>query len=163
MTSEEQWEQMRVYAYQYALGLTKGRVQLAEDLAQDAMLSLIRVPTKIDGTVWRAFVQKVVYRRWVDYWRKPYNVREKTTATGEMDRHYVAVVHVPREPYGDDMKAALDALTPEIRECVWSVVVDGYTHQETADRLNIPLGTVLSRVYRGKAHLKHQLEKTHAN
>jgi len=65
--------------------------------------------------------------------------------------------------YDDETKAALDAMPPEMRECVMSVLVDGYTHQETAERFDLPLGTVLSRVYRGKHHLKRELEKTHAN
>ena len=52
------------------------------------------------------------------------------------------------DEYTDEVQAALDLLPPELRETLLLVVVGELTHQEAADLLGIPLGTVLSRVSR---------------
>ena len=51
----------------------------------------------------------------------------------------------------DEMQGALNRLPVELRETLLLVVVGELTHQETADLLDIPLGTVLSRVSRARA------------
>ena len=56
--------------------------------------------------------------------------------------------------YTDEMQRALDRLPSEIRETLLLVVVGELTHQEVADLLKIPLGTVLSRVSRGRVRLR---------
>ena len=54
-----------------------------------------------------------------------------------------------RDEYTDEVQAALDQLPRELRETLLLVVVGELTHQEAADLLDVPLGTVLSRVSRG--------------
>jgi RNA polymerase sigma-70 factor, ECF subfamily len=65
--------------------------------------------------------------------------------------------------FTDEMQAALSELPPELRESLLLVVVGELTHQETANALGVPLGTVLSRVSRARTRLrKHLLALSHA-
>ncbi len=52
------------------------------------------------------------------------------------------------------MQHALDRLPLELRESLLLVVVAELTHQEVADMLGVPLGTVLSRVSRARQRLR---------
>jgi RNA polymerase sigma-70 factor (ECF subfamily) len=56
--------------------------------------------------------------------------------------------------YTDEMQRALNRLPTELRECLLLVVVGELTHQEVADLLSVPLGTVLSRVSRARGRLR---------
>jgi RNA polymerase sigma-70 factor, ECF subfamily len=53
---------------------------------------------------------------------------------------------------------ALQALKPEFRSVIVLRLIDGYSTEETADILNIPVGTVLSRLARAQEKLRQQLE-----
>ena len=56
--------------------------------------------------------------------------------------------------FTDEMQHALNRLPQELRESLLLVVVGELTHQEVADMLGVPLGTVLSRVSRGRQRLR---------
>ena len=62
-----------------------------------------------------------------------------------------------RDEYTDQMQRALGRLPKELRESLLLVVVGELTHQEAADLLGVPLGTVLSRVSRGRKRLRQYL------
>ncbi len=62
--------------------------------------------------------------------------------------------------FTDEMQQALAALPDELRESLLLVVVGELTHQETADALGVPLGTVLSRVSRARQRLRKELRAT---
>ncbi len=57
----------------------------------------------------------------------------------------------------DDLQRAVDALPDAYRIAVVLVEVEGCTYQEVAELLDIPLGTVRSRVHRGRAILQKAL------
>lgn len=62
--------------------------------------------------------------------------------------------------YTDEMQFALKQLSPELRESLLYVIVGELTHQETADVLGVPLGTVLSRVSRARRRLRQHFLAT---
>lgn len=62
-----------------------------------------------------------------------------------------------RDDFTDEMQHALGRLPQDLRETLLLVVVGELTHQETADLLEIPLGTVLSRVSRARKRLREYL------
>ncbi|GAA4424859.1 hypothetical protein GCM10023155_11380 [Bremerella cremea] len=69
-------------------------------------------------------------------------------------------LEAPQEPeqgFSDEMQAALQSLSNELREAILLVVVGELTHQEAADLLEVPLGTILSRVSRARKKLHHEL------
>lgn len=55
--------------------------------------------------------------------------------------------------------AALDTIAPEFRAVLMLVVVEGHSYQEVADMLNIPLGTVMSRLSRARNVLREKLRQ----
>ena len=61
------------------------------------------------------------------------------------------------EGFTDEMQRALAELPMELRESLLLVVVGELTHQETANVLGVPLGTVLSRVSRARERLRAEL------
>jgi RNA polymerase sigma-70 factor (ECF subfamily) len=60
----------------------------------------------------------------------------------------------------DEMQRALAQLPTVLRESLLLVVVGELTHQETANLLGVPLGTVLSRVCRARKRLRQHLMGT---
>ena len=62
-----------------------------------------------------------------------------------------------RDTLNADLQAALDGLGEAFREVVWLRDVDELTYQEIADVLDIPIGTVMSRLSRGRKQLYEAL------
>ena len=58
-----------------------------------------------------------------------------------------------RETLDADLQAALDALPDAFREAVWLRDVEEFSYAEIAEMLGIPLGTVMSRISRGRRQL----------
>lgn len=128
----------------------------AEDIVQETMRSAWTSRERFEkGRGERAWLASILRRRVVDRWRRLGRV---PSAAGEL------VLDVPCEAedplaqeYSDEMQYALDQLSPELRESLLLVVVGELTHQQTADALGVPLGTVLSRVSRARRRLRQHL------
>jgi RNA polymerase sigma-70 factor (ECF subfamily) len=58
------------------------------------------------------------------------------------------------------VRAAMEQLRPEEREIIVLRDFDGYSYAEIAELLEIPHGTVMSRLYYARKHLKDMLEET---
>jgi RNA polymerase sigma-70 factor (ECF subfamily) len=56
-----------------------------------------------------------------------------------------------------DILAAVNQLAPEFRSVLWLVIVEGFSYKETAQMLDIPMGTVMSRLYRARRELQRWL------
>ena len=100
----------------------------------------------------RAWLASILRRRVVDRWRK-------RPAPGVVGGDFTQDIEVDGDDplandYTDEMQRALQRLPAELRECLLLVVVGELTHQEVADLMNIPLGTVLSRVSRARGRLR---------
>jgi len=52
------------------------------------------------------------------------------------------------------LRRAVDGLSPPLRQAVVATLIDGYSYQEAADLLNVPRGTVASRVHEARAQLR---------
>ena len=59
-----------------------------------------------------------------------------------------------------DLQAALDALPEAFRQAVWLRDVEELTYAEIADVLDVPIGTVMSRISRGRRALYDRLQTT---
>ena len=59
-----------------------------------------------------------------------------------------------KEILNDDLNYALGKIKPEQREIIYLVDIKGYSFKETIELLGIPLGTVTSRLHRGRQRLK---------
>jgi len=128
----------------------------AEDIVQDTFRSVWNSRASYDANrAERAWLVAILRRRVVDYWRRSgrFNL---VSADSPLE-----VSVSPEDPlsndYTDEMQHALDTLPVELKETLLLVVVSELTHQEAADLLGIPLGTVLSRVSRARSRLRETL------
>jgi len=128
----------------------------AEDLVQEAFRSAWRSRERYEaGRGDRAWLVAILRRRAVDRWRKA-----KLPSVVSTDATLEASVEADDPTaagYSDEMQAALGKLPDALRETLLYVVVAELTHQEVADMLGIPLGTVLSRVSRARQRLREYL------
>ncbi len=130
----------------------------AEDMVQEAFRSAWKSRDAYEeGRGDRAWLASILRRRVVDRWRKsgPLSV-----VSGEGREPGVEAVDPLAEGYTDEMQFALAQLPEELRETLLLVVVGELTHQEVADMLGIPLGTILSRVSRARRRLRDVLVGT---
>jgi RNA polymerase sigma-70 factor (ECF subfamily) len=128
----------------------------AEDAVQDAFRSAWKSRNRYQaGCGQRAWLISILRRRVIDRWRKT----PPPSLLGSDKPIEIAVESEQpfADSYTDEMQHALNRLTNELRESLLLVVVGELTHQEAADSLGIPLGTVLSRVSRARRRLRKYL------
>lgn len=137
----------KVKSYLVRLG---ARGAQAEDLAQDAMVAVWRRAASFDGAKAKASTWMFVIARnaWIDRLR-----REKVELAY---RGYVEAPEQSSDEAPDDaaarvqteeqMRAALDVLSEEQRQVVQLAFYEDSPHSEIAERLDLPLGTVKSRL-----------------
>ena len=129
----------------------------AEDLVQEAFRSAWKSRQAYRAGVGdRAWLASILRRRIIDRWRRLPQPRVADSDT-PLDSSVPAVDPFDQE-YSDEMQEALNHLPTELRETLLLVVVAELTHQETAELLQIPLGTVLSRVSRARVRLREALK-----
>ncbi len=128
----------------------------AEDLIQETFRSAwkSRERYRTNGGE-RAWLAAILRRRAADHWRRP-RPPLVLAAEGQIDVSYAGEDPL-RDDFSDEIQNALGRLPEDLRETLLLVVVGELTHQETADLLEIPLGTVLSRVSRARKRLREFL------
>ncbi|MDP6444337.1 MAG: RNA polymerase sigma factor [Pirellulaceae bacterium] len=128
----------------------------AEDLVQEAFRSAWKGRENYQsGRGDRAWLASILRRRAVDRWRK------KPAPTPSSDDTLLDSGVPGDDPlaneYTDEVQRALDLLPDPLRDTLLLVVVGDLTHQEVANLLDIPLGTVLSRVSRARKRMREFL------
>ncbi len=133
----------------------------AEDLVQDAYRSAWNSRRLFQhGRGERAWLTSILRRRVIDHWRRPH---PPSLLQGDQQLEVGVAGEDPlRDDISDEMQQALNRLPEELRETLLLVVVGELTHQEAADLLEIPLGTVLSRVSRARKRLREYLQAANA-
>lgn len=131
----------------------------AEDLVQETFRSAWKSRELFhEGSGQRAWLAAILRRRAIDRLRRP--APPALTADGTPPEPIDPGVDPTRDECCDDVQRALARLPDELRETLLLVVVGEMTHQEVADLLEIPLGTVLSRVNRARGRLREYLMQT---
>lgn len=128
----------------------------AEDLVQETFRSAWKSRRLFrEGLGDRAWLISILRRRTVDHWRKP--ARPVLLSDESRLEGSTPAEDMSRDEFQDEVQEALDRLPAELRETLLLVVVGELTHQEAADLLEVPLGTVLSRVSRARTRLREYL------
>jgi RNA polymerase sigma-70 factor, ECF subfamily len=128
----------------------------AEDVVQEVFRSAWKSRSLFDQSRGeRAWLATILRRRVVDHWRRTPVVN--VTPVEHPPEVSIAGFDPTEQEYTDEMQQALSRLPNELKETLLLVVVAELTHQETADLLEIPLGTVLSRVSRARTRLREAL------
>ena len=103
----------------------------------------------------RAWLASILRRRAADKWRRK---APPVVLAGENPLEVGVAAHDPAaDEFSDQVQRALAQLPDEMRETLLLVVVAELTHQEAALLLDVPLGTVLSRVSRARKRLREFL------
>ena len=133
----------------------------AEDIAQEAFLSAIRSLDRFDRRrPFGPWLHRIVVNRAID-WARARTIRGEVG--GDAIAHKEAPPSAPGDPYSKPMWAALATLSPEHRAVIVLRHVLEYTPGEIADLLDLPRGTVNSRLRRGLDRLRDALpEETDA-
>ena len=138
----------------------------AEDLFQDTLLhAYAGFGTFRAGSNLKAWLFRILYNRWVSIHRvkqrRPSEVPVDVVAERDLacgSRLPVALLSAEAEVLDalpdSAVKAALAALPEGFREAIYYSDVQGYTYSEIASMMNIPHGTVMSRVSRGRRRLR---------
>ncbi len=149
--------------YYAALDLS-GNSSDAEDVLQESALKgLRRFDSFQAGTDFKAWMMRILANTYIDLYRRR---RREKPAAAEDAVEAMADSESPLRPgdveflLPDDVERALAALPDVQRAAIVLVDVNGLTNQEAAEALGWPLGTVNSRVYRGRAELRAILRRT---
>jgi RNA polymerase sigma-70 factor (ECF subfamily) len=152
--------------YGTALRLTRNRAD-AEDLVQDTFVKALRFSDGFTpGTNLKAWLYTILHNTWRN------RRRDAARDTVEIDSPKVeAAATLPGGPEAldtperillratldADLQAALDELPDAFREAVWLRDVEEFSYAEIATMLGIPIGTVMSRISRGRRLLFEKL------
>ena len=146
--------------WRVAMSLTRNRAD-AEDLVQESLLRAYRAIDSFDGRYPRAWLLTILRnternrhrRRRPSLLSDPEIVEERGPAT-EAD---AVERRAEDREFDEAVTAALEELPENFRRVVELVDVDGLTYQEAADVLEVPLGTVMSRLHRARRRIRDVL------
>jgi RNA polymerase sigma-70 factor (ECF subfamily) len=154
--------------YGTALRLTRD-ADRAQDLVQDTYLKAFRARARFtEGTNLKAWLFTILHNTWRNRQRDRARTRidfdsEAVEAAAEtVSDVRASAVESPealllRAGLDVELRAALDRLPPAFREAVWLRDVEELSYQEVAQVLAIPVGTVMSRISRGRRQLVQEL------
>jgi RNA polymerase sigma-70 factor (ECF subfamily) len=150
--------------YAAALRLTRSPND-AEDLVQDTYLKAFRAAGQFrPGTNLRAWLFTILQNTFRNLRRD--RGRDPVDVDSEAVERLPAGADLPDPEQrlldsvmDEDVRQALDALPPAFREAVWMRDVDELSYQDIATALDVPIGTVMSRISRGRRLLLQQLRE----
>ncbi len=151
-----------------ALRLTRNRAD-AEDLTQNTVVKALRFHDHFkEGTYIKAWLLTILRNTFINEYRR----RVRRPATVELTGAEAAeesrsapeeLVHAQRadlmELLDDEVKLAIEALPPDFRGAVIMADLEEMSYKEIADVMQCPLGTVMSRLYRGRKMLRESLKQ----
>jgi RNA polymerase sigma-70 factor (ECF subfamily) len=153
--------------YGAALRLTRNAAD-AQDLVQDTYVRAFRSAKQYQpGTNLKAWLFTILHNAFRnqrrDSGRDPVDVdSDRAELAAPADPAAGPEAQLLRDALDPDLQAALDALPEAFREAVWARDVDEFSYAEIAEMLGIPVGTVMSRISRGRRMLYDTLHESRA-
>ena len=159
---EKQAERVFPSLFGTALRLTRSREE-AEDLAQEAIVRAYEAFERFDGTNFKAWMLRILTNLYINKYRQ----RQRGPQLGSLDEEGVIEPTGPEEDLPDravfdnlvgaEVEEALAKVPADFRIAVLLSDVEGMSYQEIADITGVPIGTVRSRIARGRAILRKNL------
>jgi RNA polymerase sigma-70 factor (ECF subfamily) len=144
----------------------------AEDLVQETMLKAYRAYDSFtEGTNLKAWLYRILTNTYINKYRKAQR-RPTETDLGEIEDLYLyrrmgseesaemsrsAEDQLLEGLVESDIKEAVEALPEHFRIPVLLADLEGFSYKEIADILDVPIGTVMSRLHRGRKQLQRML------
>ncbi|MBT8214707.1 MAG: sigma-70 family RNA polymerase sigma factor [Acidimicrobiia bacterium] len=156
--------------YAAALRMTRNPAD-AEDVVQETFLKAFRsYDTFTAGTNLKAWLYRILTNTYINRYRKSQR-RPSEVELGELQDLYLfkrlgestggaspsAEIQALDGIVDTDIKGALESLPENFRMPVLLADVDGFSYKEIAEILDIPIGTVMSRLHRGRKALQKKL------
>ena len=132
----------------------------ADDLTQVTLERALKARDQWEpGTRLDAWMMRIMRNCWIDEVRSRTR-RAQTFATEDAGALVATPAHedIERNAEMHDVDRAMNALPAEQREAIALVLVEGLAYREAADILEIPMGTLTSRLTRGRQALAQMLE-----
>jgi RNA polymerase sigma-70 factor, ECF subfamily len=141
----------------------------AEDLVQETMVKAYAgFHTFNAGTNLRAWLFRILTNTWITSYRTAQRRVDEVLSADIADvwptaaRNPSAELAVLEAMGDDEVRDALQALPEAQRLVVYYADVEGFRYKEIASILDVPLGTVMSRLHRGRANLRVSLSQVAA-
>jgi RNA polymerase sigma factor (sigma-70 family) len=149
----------RVYRLAYRL---TGNPHDAEDLTQEVFVRVFRSLSSYTPGTFEGWLHRITTNLFLDSARRKQRIRFEGLAD-DMAHRLPGSEPTPAQAFDDahldgDVQAALKALPPEYRAAVVLCDIEGLSYEEIAATLGVKLGTVRSRIHRGRAQLRAALE-----
>ncbi len=147
----------RVYRLAYRLS---GNQHDAEDLTQETFIRVFRSLQNYQPGTFEGWLHRITTNLFLDLVRRRARIRMESLPE-DYDR-VPADEPNPEQIYhdsrlGSDLQAALDSLAPEFRAAVVLCDIEGLSYEEIGATLGVKLGTVRSRIHRGRQALREYL------
>ncbi len=154
---------LRQQLYYFALSLTKDRDD-ALDLLQESQMRALTYRDKFrENTNFKAWIYTIMKNTFINDHRRSKRTKALLESV-ERDRNQVSRVQMPNSPDGNvkmaEIQRSLEKLDPAFRD-PFNMHHEGFKYHEIADRLNIPIGTVKSRIFQARQRLMEMLTDKH--
>ena len=145
----------------FAYQLTSNREQ-AEDLLQDTTLKALSNEDKyVDNVNFKGWIFTIMRNIFINNYRQ--NVRQATVIDKTEDLYHLNIsqdsgINTPEGSYAvKEISVVLNSFSDDYR-IPFNMFVAGYKYNEIADKLNLPLGTVKSRIFFARKKLREELK-----
>jgi RNA polymerase sigma-70 factor (ECF subfamily) len=142
----------------------------AEDLVQDVFLRACRFLDRFEpGTNLKAWLFRILTNTFINKYRR--TTRERSLVDGPGREQVTEQLHSPESAdraenpertlldrlVSEEVLSAIDSVPIDFRMVVILADIHDFSYKEIADILDVPVGTVMSRLYRGRRHLQRSL------
>ncbi len=140
-----------------ALRLTRSPAD-ADDLVQETLTRAWTFWDRFDpSTNARAWLHRILFNTFINGYRRKRRERDALRRTEQGLEEPSAPPQLPTELFGDEIHDAMERLRPEYRHAVVMVDLLGFSYTEAAEAAGCPLGTIMSRLHRGRRTLGEEL------
>jgi len=137
-----------------------GSSDIADDLVQTALERALSTRARLrDPDAIQPWLFSILYRQFIDHTRRERRRQRLLSLLAQPPTYAPSAAHITEH---NATLAAFSRLAPEQRALLLLVSVEGFSYQQAADTLGVPIGTIMSRLSRARERLRALSEGTPA-